>query len=91
MDLGHVWTDDSESKKFCGTFSKVARRRHFLKEMVSSFSSHRFFSGNQDAVMMKIEKRNHIKTVLGIQKIIFISSVQISENRFCLRSLIEHH
>jgi len=38
MDLGHVWTDDSESKKFCGTFLKVARRRHFLKEMVSSFS-----------------------------------------------------
>jgi len=78
MDLGHVWTDDSESKKFCGAFSKVARRRHFSTEMVSSFPGPWILVRKQDAGMKKIEKRNHKKTDLGIQKIfIFISSVQI--------------
>ena len=34
MDLGHVWTDDSESKKFCGTF-KSGLPEAFLAQIIS--------------------------------------------------------
>ena len=38
------------------------------KKWFRYFPVHRFFSKNQDVVMKKIEKRNHKKNDLGIQK-----------------------
>ena len=56
-------------KSFVELFQKWPTGGISLQKWFRHFPVHGFLSENQDAVMMKFEKRNHIKTVLGIQKI----------------------
>ena len=55
-------------KSFLELFQKWPAGGISQKKWFRHFPVQGFFSENQDAVMKKIEKRNHIKNDLGIQK-----------------------